>query len=181
MPTSETPSPADNAAAAVRHDCVSCKPPSTSLSKRTCEKDSPSTSSSAEGEGKAGKKAPTREDLVKGAVSYAGGLNGMRAREDKEQRRLGRERQLYEVLLSKNSTGTRDVPKASSTPAVAPPAQATEAPTLHKVGSDDVVSAPEGSAAESTQTQDRDDGDGENTVSGSVHLHCAMRRAKSAR
>lgn len=152
MPTSETLSPVDDDAAAVRYDCVSCKPPN--ARECTCGMDSPPTSSSAKGEGKAEKKASTREDLVGGAVSYAGGLTGMRAREDEEERRLRRERQLYEAISSKNRASTQDVPKASSNDStITPAAQATEALTRPKLGSDVVVSVPEGSAAECTQTQ----------------------------
>lgn len=116
-------------------------------------------------------------------IFVAGGAGGVIARDI-----IARAHSLGYVLWNPRSrvekrTKTPDVPKpssndSSSIPPEASPAQSTRAAAPHKADSNsDVVSALEpGSAAESTQTQDPDDGDGENTVSAPT-----LRRAKSAR
>lgn len=191
MPTSEPPSPADNDAAAFRHDCAATPRDSPCASRgerereRTCEKVSPPTPPPTESESKATQEVLTREHLLGKKISYAGGHTGMRAREDEEEHWVRSERQrYYEAWLAAKHTKTPNQPKDISdnlnpTPAHTSPAQ----PTPHKSDSDstsDAVSTPEpdpGSlAAESESTQKQDLYDGKTT-----RRATGLRRTKSAR
>lgn len=193
LSSSEPPSPADNDAAALRHDCAATPRDSPSARQsereRTGEKVSPPTPPPTESESKATQEVQTREDLLGKKTSYAGGHTGMRAREDEEVRwrlRSERQRQRYEAWLAAKRTKIPDDPKASSNDSRYTPALSSTTPRVSDVHvhksdpSPDAVSPPEAIATESESTQKQKQ-DPDDSLRKTTRRAPAVRRTKSAR